>query len=340
MSFPENKLTVRSSADLVAAVPYLLGFHPSDGSIVVIASRDRRVVFAARGDLPTAAHLLDQFTAHLVPVVQRQQPITHLVLVGYGTPEHLDPALRIVGDAFTTAGLTVREMLRVTEARIFSLTCNDPTCCPADGTPFDPTASLVAVHATVAGLVARPDRAAVARRFTAGDSDRDSIRGATNSATARMEAVTANGSAAIFEAGLLAVRDALRQHDNGVRLTDDEVAWLSVLLTHRPVRDLAVDLTQPHDQHITFWAEITRRADTPLVAAPATVLALTAWRSGDGALAVMAAEHALQIDPDYQLAHLVLHALQAGLPPTAIEESITRTHHTTTRNTDTADEQE
>ncbi|WP_238453092.1 DUF4192 domain-containing protein [Micromonospora sp. ATA51] len=324
----------------MAAVPYLLGFHPSYGSIVVIASRDRRVVFAARGDLPAPAHLLDEFTAYLVPVVQRQQPITDLVLVGYGTPEHLDPALRIVGDAFTTAGLTVREMLRVTEARIFSLTCQDPTCCPADGTPFDPTASLVAVHATVAGLVARPDRAAVARRFTAGDSAGDSIRGATDAATARMEAVAANGSAAVFEAGVLAVRDALRQHDNDVRLTDDEVAWLSVLLTDRPVRDLAVDLTQPHDQHITFWAEITRRADTALVAAPATVLALTAWRCGDGALAVMAAEHALQIDPGYQLAHLVLHALQAGLPPTAIEEAITRTHRTSTRNSDTADEQE
>ncbi|MEU4483133.1 DUF4192 domain-containing protein [Micromonospora sp. NPDC023966] len=340
MSFTVNKLTVRSSADLVAAVPYLLGFHPSDGSIVVIASRDRRVVFAARGDLPTPAHLLGEFTAHLVPVVQRQQPITDLILVGYGTPEHLDPALRIVGDALTTAGLKVREMLRVTEARIFSLTCNDPTCCPADGTPFDPTASLVAVQATVAGLVARPDRAAVARCFTAGDSACDSIRGATDSATARMEAVAAIGSAAVFEAGVLAVRDALRQHDNGVRLSDEEVAWLSVLLTDRPVRDLAVDLTQPHDQHITFWAEITRRADTPLVAAPATVLALTAWRSGDGALAVMAAEHALQVDPGYQLAHLVLHALQAGLPPTAIEEAITRTHRTSTRNSDTADEQE
>ncbi|MFE9694964.1 DUF4192 domain-containing protein [Micromonospora sp. NPDC005806] len=333
MSFTENKLTVRSSADLAAAVPYLLGFHPSDGSIVVIASRERRIVFAARGDLPTPAHLLREFTVHLVPVVQRQQPITDLVLVGYGMPEHLDPALRIVGDAFTTAGLTVREMLRVTEARIFSLTCDDRSCCPPDGIPFDPTASLVAVQATVAGLVARPDRAAVARRLTPDYSGRDSIRDATNTATTRMEALITTGSTAVFEAGVLAVRDALRQHDNGARLTDDEVAWLSVLLTDRAVRDLAVDLTQPHEQHITFWAEITRRAHTPLVAAPATVLALTAWRCGDGVLAVMAAEHALQINPDYQLAHLVLHALQAGLPPTAIEEAITRTHHSpSTRN--------
>ncbi|MDG4838363.1 DUF4192 domain-containing protein [Micromonospora sp. WMMD967] len=324
MSFPENKLTVRSSADLATAVPYLIGFHPSDGSIVVIACRDRRIVFAARGDLPTLgspAHHLRDLTGHLVPVVQRQQPITDLVIVGYGAQEHIDPALRVVGDEFTATGLAVRELLRVTENRIFSLTCDDPVCCPPEGTPFDPTTSLVAVHATVAGLVARPDRAAVASRFTAVDSTRDGIRHATSEATARMAAVKTTGSSAVYEAGVHAVRGALRQHDDGTRLTDGEVAWLTVLMTHRPVRDLAVDLTQPHDQHVTFWAEVTRRADEPLVPAPATVLALTAWRCGDGVLAVMAAERALQVDPDYQLAVLLLQALHSGLPPSVFEQA-------------------
>lgn len=344
MSFSENKLTVRTSADLATAVPYLIGFHPGDGSIVVIACRDRRIVFAARGDLPapgSPAHQLCELTAHLVPVVQRQQPITDLVIVGYGAKGHVDAALRAVGDAFTATGLAVRELLRVTEARIFSLTCDDPACCPPHGTPFDPTASLVAVQATVAGLVARPDRAAVASRFTSVDSAGDGIRHATSEATARMAALNTAGSTAVYDAGVHAVRGALRQHDGGARLTDDEVAWLTVLLTHRPVRDLAVDLTQPHDQHVTFWAEVTRRADEPLVPAPATVLALTAWRCGDGVLAGMAAERALQVDPDYQLADLLLQALHAGLPPSAIEQAITGTHPSpSTRKPNTPSEQE
>ncbi|MET7710603.1 DUF4192 domain-containing protein [Micromonospora sp. NPDC005413] len=329
MSFPENRLTLRSSADLATAVPYLIGFHPSDGSIVVIACRDRRIVFAARGDLPapgTPAHHLRELTAHLVPVVQRQQPITDLAIVGYGAQGHVDPALRVIGDAFTATGLAVRELLRVTEKRIFSLTCDDAACCPPQGTPVDPTTSLVAVHATVAGLVARPDRAAVAGRFTTVDSTRDGIRHATTEATARMTAVETAGSTAVYEVGVLAVRRALRQHDDGIGLSDDEVAWLTVLLTHQPVRDLAVDLTQPHDQHVTFWAEVTRRADEPLVPAPATVLALTAWRCGDGVLAAMAAERALQVDPDYQLAALLLQALHAGLPPSVFEHATTSTH--------------
>ena len=45
------RLTVRSPADLITAVPYLIGFHPTD-SVVVVAMRGRRIVFAARADLP------------------------------------------------------------------------------------------------------------------------------------------------------------------------------------------------------------------------------------------------------------------------------------------------
>ncbi|MER5337978.1 DUF4192 domain-containing protein [Micromonospora sp. NPDC002717] len=326
MSFSDNKLTVRSPADLVAAVPYLLGFRPSDGSVVVIASRDRRVVFAARSDLPAlgapASHLFD-ITANLVPVVRRQQPITDIMIVGYGDADHFDPALRTVGEAFTASGMTVRELLRVTGTRVFNLTCDNPACCPPQGIPFDPTASLVAVQATAAGLVALPDRAAVAARFAPVDgAARDGIRRATRAAVTRLKSLTVVGSTRVDEAGAQAVRDALRQHDAGKRLTDDEVAWLTLLLKRPSARDLAIELTQPHDQHVTFWADVTRRVEEALVPAPATLLAVAAWRCGDGALAAMAADRALQVDPAYQLADLLRQALHAGLPPSVFEQAI------------------
>ncbi|MGR6318884.1 DUF4192 domain-containing protein [Micromonospora soli] len=325
MSFPDNKLTVRSPADLVAAVPYLLGFRPSDGSIVVIASRDRRVVFAARGDLPAPgapASQIHAVAASLVPVLRRQQPITDLMIVGYGD-EHIDPALDSVSEALAASGMPLLELLRVTGRRIFNLTCDNPDCCPSQGTPFDPTASLIAVQATAAGQVALPNRAAVAGRFAPVDGTaRDRMRRATTAAITRLTAVSAAGEAAADEAGARAIRDALRTHDDGKRLTDDEVAWLTLLLRRPSVRDLAVDLTQPHDRHVTFWADITRRAEEALVPAPATLLAITAWRCGDGTLAGMAADRALQADPDYRLADLLLQTLHAGLPPTVFEQAI------------------
>ncbi|KXK59543.1 hypothetical protein AWW66_23670 [Micromonospora rosaria] len=333
MSLPENRLTVRSEADLVAALPYLLGFRPDDGSVVVMVNRNGRIVFTARADLPAPGapvHQLLDLAAHLVPVVRRQQPITDVILTGYGNPDHVDAALRTIGEAVTASGVTVREMLRVTGTRVVNLTCEKPACCPPQGMPFDPTASLVAVQATAAGLVALPDRAAVAARFApVAGAARDAVQRATDDALAWLEAVTAAGTNAVDAVGAQTVRDALRQPDK--RLSDGEAAWLTVLLTRTSVRDLAVDLTEPTDQHVTFWAEVTRRAHDTLVPAPATLLALTAWRCGDGVLATMAAEHALQADPRYHLAHLLRQALHAGLPPSTFEQATgsTRTNPTT-----------
>ncbi|MGN9811444.1 DUF4192 domain-containing protein [Micromonospora sp. BQ11] len=319
MSTPQNTLTVRSPADLVAAVPYLLGFHPHDGSIVVVVFNNRRVTFVARGDLPdhgAPTAQVQNLAAHLARVVRRQQPITDAVIIGYGDTDHVESHLGTIDRTFTAADVPIRDLLRVTDKRIFSLRCDNPACCPPHGILFDPRTSLISVQATAAGQVAFPDRAAVAARFApVRGADRDAMRRATGEAITRAAQLRDAGDAAVHEAGARAVRAALRQHDDGKRLGNDEVAWLTVLLTRPSVRDLAMELTEPHDRHVTFWAEVTRRAEHPLVPAPATLLALAAWRCGDGALALLAVEHALAIEPAYELAALLAQALHAGLPP-------------------------
>src|SRR5687767_8355071 len=109
------RLAVRSPADLIAAVPYLLGFHP-DESVVVVAMRGRRVVFAARADLPIpGADPLDPAT-HLAGVIARQGAEAATVL-GYGPAARVTPALDAVRESLTSAGLTVLDVLRVTDGR-------------------------------------------------------------------------------------------------------------------------------------------------------------------------------------------------------------------------------
>ena len=49
-----NSIRLRSPGDVVAVLPYQLGYHPHD-SLVVVALRDRAVVLVERVDLPTAA---------------------------------------------------------------------------------------------------------------------------------------------------------------------------------------------------------------------------------------------------------------------------------------------
>ncbi|OKI45723.1 hypothetical protein A6A27_37930 [Micromonospora sp. CB01531] len=96
------------------------------------------------------------------------------------------------------------------------------------------------------------------------------------------------------------------------------MAWLSVLLADIAVRDYAGEATGDQLWHLALWTDLTRRATPAYAAAPATLLALTAWQQGQGALASVALNRALAADPHYRLARLIDHALRHGIPPNAL----------------------
>ena len=83
------------------------------------------------------------------------------------------------------------------------------------------------------------------------------------------------------------------------------------------VRDRALTLALGEDAPAAeqLWTECTRRAPAPLDAAPATLLAVGAWLRGDGAMANVALERALDSRPTYTLARLLADGLAACLPP-------------------------
>ena len=72
-----------------------------------------------------------------------------------------------------------------------------------------------------------------------------------------------------------------------------------------------------------LWTECTRRAPAPLDAAPATLLAVSAWLRGDGAMANVALDRALQSVPDYGLARLLREALAACVTPADLRALLT-----------------
>jgi Domain of unknown function (DUF4192) len=124
---------------------------------------------------------------------------------------------------------------------------------------------------------------------------------------------------AVLRAGKAAVREALARGETGGRLTDDEVGWLTLLLAHRPVRDFAWQRTTPDAWQIALWTDVLRRAAPDLAAAPASLLAFAAWRSGHGALASVSLERALGADPRYPLALLLDDFLRRGLAPSTLD---------------------
>jgi hypothetical protein len=322
------QLTVRSTADLISAVPYLLGFHPAE-SLVLLAMRDTRIVFVARGDLPQSGDPaeLRQAAEYLAAVIRRQGA-TAVTIIGYGPPQRVTPTVDEMEAMAQRAGLMIFDALRVTDGRYWSYRCDQPQCCPPEGTPFDPASSEVAAAATFAGHVALPDRATLTSQVApVGGAAREAMREATRRARERLAALLAKapsadllGAQAVRGAGLMAVRLAETRHRAGGQLSDDEVAWLTVLLTHLPVRDHAWERIGADDWQVALWTDVLRRAEPGLVAAPGGLLGFAAWRTGNGALASAAVERALADDPGYSMAQLMADVLVGGLPPSTLDE--------------------
>jgi hypothetical protein len=323
----DTTLSVRSPADLIAAVPYLLGFHPTD-SLTVVAMQGSRVVFAARHDLPepgTPEVKARAEALHLAAVVARQA-VDGATVIGHGAADRVTPAVLRLGDALDDLRVPILDALRVTDGRYWSYMCDEPGCCPPEGVPCDPATSAIAAAATYAGQVAFPDRESLAAQLGSVDGPvRVAMAAATERAEQRRtELITGvdevAASRAVRRAGRAAVRDACRRRREGSRLGDDDVAWLGVLLTHLPVRDYAWERTDGADWQVSLWTDVLRRVPPGYVPAPACLLAFAAWRAGQGALASVAVARALEADPAYSMAVLLDEVLRYALPPSAVDD--------------------
>ncbi|WP_433431505.1 DUF4192 domain-containing protein [Nonomuraea sp. CA-141351] len=318
---PEPCLTLTTPTDILAAVPYLVGFHPKS-SLIVIGLDRRRAKVVARWSLPFPPGTL---TA-LEPVFDREG-VTEIVLVGYGPGELVTPA---VDEARLLAAKTevhVGEALRAHEGRYWSYICDLPTCCPAEGTPYDLSTSQIAAEATVRGLVALPDRESLERTIAPITGPvRMAMRRATADAITGFQAgLTATPNLDTFATqyvseSLARVRSALRTHEEGGRLDDEDAAELGLALAITRVRDEAWTLMQ--DSHALLWKDLTRRLEPRFTPPAASLLAMAAWRAGNSVQATIALERALTIDPGYSMANLLMHALQNLLSPTILRNRL------------------
>src|SRR5262249_15285950 len=124
----------------------------------------------------------------------------------------------------------------------------------------------------------------------------------------------------IADAGRRSIKHAITRYRRGGKGTDhEEMAWLGLTLSDLRVRDYAWAPMDPdfHEAHDRLWVDLVRYVATEFVAARAALLAFTAWQAGNGALASVAIERALDADPQYSMALLISDALHAGLPPSA-----------------------
>jgi hypothetical protein len=308
-------LVIRTAQDAIAAVPYLLGFHPSRSLVVIgFEGRDRGTC-AIRLDLPAAG------AAGRVAALLAANGFTRSLLLGYGPAAEVEESARPLREALASAGVPAAEAIRVADGRWWSLTCS-ADCCPPEGTPYDISASVLAAQATYAGHVALADRAELVRSVQPlGGPARTAMR----EATARAEKRHVARGGRTTEEDLAFVLSLLTRVHTGSSPTDDEVARLGFLLTDLRLRDEAwirIDEEAPAAD-IAFWRDIVRRVETPYAPAPASLLAFAAYSAGDGGLANVALERALNADPAYSMAVILREVINAGIPPSQLRLRMT-----------------
>jgi hypothetical protein len=336
MSSTPVTLRLAEPAETISIVPYLLGFHPTT-SVGVLALREAHVLAAARLDLPTDFADRARYIEAALELTDRlaASGAEAAILIGYGPVEPVALAVDLMTAILAEAGIAVRDALRVGDQRWWHLSCIDPMCCPAYGTAFDPSTSVAAASATVAGLVALPSRDAVAAQLApiCGPA-RQAFAAATEAAVTRLLDVAdlaapepGNGAGdsdawmstpageAMTIVGQQLLTEALGTYRHGQVLDDHRAATLTVLLGMPAVRDAAIRLSTGDDWQIRMWTDLVRRVEPEFTPVPAVLLALAALQAGNGILADCAVRRALDADPDNRVAQLVLQLVQTGIDP-------------------------
>jgi len=305
MSKPDNdKLTLNISdpAELITALPYLVG-HQIHDSIVVIGLADREMQVAARTDIDTPVTHVGE---HLQAALSRLPNVDTLLIVGYATST-ADDALRALAEYLRTRGHTIGHLLRVAEGRYHCL--GVANCTPPEGAPLA-ASTAVAASLTYRGLAPLADRAAIdALPWPTQDASAVTMR---HIAQARLH-LASNGYRTAQ------VHDAMARAKTGQPLTDDQAAQLCLALHDDLCRDTAWRGTDDEQWQFELWLDLTRRCEPTLAAPAASLLAWCAWRRGNGPVATAAVRRAVQADPTYPMAMLIIAALQENLPPSAIK---------------------
>lgn len=304
---------IAEPAELIGAVPYLLGFHPHE-SLVIVGLAGTKVIVTARLDLADVAH--PRVLADCLDAL-RQGDATKLVAVAF-TEQHRsidDLTGQMVAES-RRVGIAVADVLIVTSGRWRSLMCTDETCCPPEGRLLPPEPTALAAAATYAGLTALPNRNALARIFTPLPDRRDLAAALEQQHTVQLEAALHARLDHYERSATRALYAAQRAAQAGTMPTDEEIALYAVALQSYAVRD-AVWLAIDHGRltGIELWVNLARRLPHPYDAAPLFLAGWRPYRDGNGALAGIAADLALAADPSYSAANLLLAVLRRGLDP-------------------------
>jgi hypothetical protein len=318
MSQSRITFTARSSADLVALVPQVLGFHPRDS--VVLMTFGRTDNFQARVDLPAGEDDQLAVVAMLAEVITRHRARQVALLLytedAWVAASFHDAAVaRLVRD-----GVEVVDVLRVAHDRYHA--AGDPH---DQGEAYDLTAHRFTAEQVVRGQVVHKSREQLAAslRFVDAEDARavaaavDRL-GEESSGLAQLISASRT-SPDLADQGLWIQRTVRRHVGRGTRLPAEDAGRLLLLVSASDLRDVALaEMTRDNAAgHAELWRDLVRRCPSRLLPAASTLLAFAAWLSGHGALAWCALDRCAEVDDHYPLAACIGDLMESAVPPSA-----------------------
>ncbi|MGH3881776.1 MAG: DUF4192 domain-containing protein [Pseudonocardiaceae bacterium] len=317
MSAPTaGRIRLSDPAELIAAVPHLLGFHPHD-SVVLLALHGKRLGLTLRADLVDNAQAPRLAEQLLAPIARQRPTGVALVVIGGDLTPDGDPPHRALVDVLDCM-LASAELPLVHAAWTAQTVGGAPWRCYDDplcaGTVSDPAASPLAAATVAAGAVTFSSREEMAALLDGEDP------AALQRREALLDAADADHP---MGSGLIARRFARLKElhraaaAGDVVLSDSTVAEVASALCDHRVRDACLPWCSGPGAVAAerLWLALVRATPAPERAEPAALLALVAYLRGDGALAGVALDAALKACPQHSLSGLLRAALDGGLPP-------------------------
>lgn len=319
--------TLTSAHDLITAIPFLIGFHPSD-SIVLISIKDGAIGLAMRIDLPQQleSEAIDLLAHHFI-----RDEAESALLVAY-MPENRDDGdsvLISLGAGLIRNGINIQESIVVRSGRYRSIICRDSICCPPTGNSIPSIEdSKMAVEHVVAGIPMPYSN--ISDLIEALAADPSSLSHSWSDEVSQY--FISEDSEELKELrrdGVETMDLLVDEYRMGRGPTDRTlVARMIGRMSDVQVRDyaLGVHREDTYDLFFTMWREILRLAPRGFVAPIACVVAAMAYEGGDGALAQKALDRAFADDEKYPLAALLRRVFNAGWPPESFAQMRNELH--------------
>lgn len=319
---PERDALILSCPDTtVSALPYLIGFTPVD-SVVILWVTGGRIALTQRIDVPPPAHI-EAFLA-AVWAHSAADDVDELIVVLVCERKRAEDLAEAIAHSAWERQTRITDVLHLSGDTWRSLMCGDEECCPPDGrTVPSEIRHLISAEFAFRGAAPLPTRADLVAEV----ASRPVKAAALTSLTRQASALAATQDREVW-------RDAAADRTTALLVSDADVP-----VDEGAVIDLLVGLADVRVRDTTLWecarldspglarahgrlAKATAWAPAGHVAPVATCCAVLAWLQGDGARALIALDRALEDDPEYSLAILVMTAVRGGLPPTAWREAM------------------